>query len=261
MSIKSREKQKLKQAEENALLLTRDGYSPTQEEVKSLGMVFTPPELVNQMIDKLPSQDFSKKDETYLDNSCGTGNFLIELLRRRMATGLSHSDALATIYGVDINKQILDICKKRLALGSTEEIIWFILNHNIICANALDEKHRGWREYGYMWTPKTKRQKKNEITYKWKLQEMLKGSRFSDLIVFDAEDPISQINVIDDIAAASLLNKRFMVLDIGNGGKDNFVCDLNDKAVVIPTELPVVAIETECMSLIKIDPMPVMVIK
>ena len=41
------------------------------------------------------------------------------------------------IYGVDIDEKNIIECTKRLSLGSNDETIWNILNHNIICADIL----------------------------------------------------------------------------------------------------------------------------
>jgi len=45
----------------------------SQDRTKATGEVFTPVELVNEMLDKLPS-DFTLPGKTVLDNSCGNEN-------------------------------------------------------------------------------------------------------------------------------------------------------------------------------------------
>lgn len=44
--------------------------------------VFTPPEVVNQMLDMLPQELFSSPDTTFLDPACKTGVFLREIAKR-----------------------------------------------------------------------------------------------------------------------------------------------------------------------------------
>lgn len=44
--------------------------------------VFTPPEVVNQMLDMLPWELFSNPDTTFLDPACKTGVFLREIAKR-----------------------------------------------------------------------------------------------------------------------------------------------------------------------------------
>lgn len=44
--------------------------------------VFTPPEIVNQMLDMLPQELFENPDTTFLDPACKTGVFLREIAKR-----------------------------------------------------------------------------------------------------------------------------------------------------------------------------------
>ena len=122
------------------------------ERKKQLGEVFTPSELVNEMLDKLPQQELCNPIKVIGDIAgCGNGNFLIAILERRMKVGVSHLDALKTIYGVDIMQDNVIECKRRLSLGSEDLEIWKILDNNIICADALNPDHDGWNKVGYMW--------------------------------------------------------------------------------------------------------------
>ena len=45
---------------------------------------FTPDSIVDMMLKKLPKDTFSNFNKTVLDNSCGIGNFLVEILKRRL---------------------------------------------------------------------------------------------------------------------------------------------------------------------------------
>lgn len=130
---------------------TRYNREHTDEAIDQRGEVFTPILLVNEILDKLPKELFTNKTKTYLDNSCGNGNFLIEILNRKMANGSSHTEALSTIYGVDIDAINIKECKERLSLGKKNKEVWSILDRNIICADALDRDHKGWKKVGYMW--------------------------------------------------------------------------------------------------------------
>ena len=44
--------------------------------------VFTPPDIVNQMLDMLPQELFRNPDTTFLDPACKTGVFLREIAKR-----------------------------------------------------------------------------------------------------------------------------------------------------------------------------------
>jgi hypothetical protein len=68
-----------------------------------------------------------------------------------MKNGISHLDSLKTIYGIELDENNAKECKERLSLGSKDDEIWKVLDHNIICANALDSNHKGWEKVGYMW--------------------------------------------------------------------------------------------------------------
>ena len=136
----------------------------TEARKKEFGEVFTPPELVKEMLDKIPQDELLNPDKTVGDiTGCGNGNFLIEVLNRRIAAGIPHKKALATIYGVDIMQDNIDECKQRLSLGSKSKAIWAILDNNIICADVLDKCHSGWKDVGYMWTPNPGKQFFNDL--------------------------------------------------------------------------------------------------
>lgn len=54
-----------------------DNISPNEKEKKELGEVFTPIELVKEMLDKLPNEVWSNPDLRWLDPAVGIGNFPI----------------------------------------------------------------------------------------------------------------------------------------------------------------------------------------
>ena len=47
-----------------------------------LGEVFTPPELINEMLNQLPRDIWEDKDKTWFDPAVGKGNFPIIILKR-----------------------------------------------------------------------------------------------------------------------------------------------------------------------------------
>lgn len=115
-------------------------------------MVFTPSTLVNEMLDKLPHEVFADSNKTFLDNSCGRGAFLIEVMSRKMKSGASHEQALLTIFGVELDEKNAIECRKRL-LGKSDNVkLKELLDNHIICADALDPKHPGWKEVGFYWS-------------------------------------------------------------------------------------------------------------
>lgn len=123
--------------------------------VRQRGEVFTPTALVSEMLDKLVeySPDVFTDNKTYLDPSCGNGQFLVEVLNKKMLNGISHQKALSTIYGIDIDFKNVEECKKRLLKGKTNKQLIQTVDRNIICADALNANHPGWAKVGYMWEP------------------------------------------------------------------------------------------------------------
>lgn len=137
----------------------------SEERKKQLGEVFTPQFLVERMLNKLQScgsDVLTNYKKTVLDNSCGNGNFLVEILQQRMMNGISHKDALSTIYGIDIDELNIKECRTRLLLGKNNKKLKEIVEHNIILADALDSEHIGWNEVGYMWSGKLPQQQMNK---------------------------------------------------------------------------------------------------
>lgn len=54
----------------------------TDDRIKETGEVFTPMDLVYQMIDDIPVETMKNPDSKFIDNSAGSGNFLYGLLER-----------------------------------------------------------------------------------------------------------------------------------------------------------------------------------
>lgn len=70
---------------------------------KQTGEDFTPPELVNEILDQLPTDLWDNPDKTWLDNSAGNGNFLVEVKRRLLEAGHTEDHILANmIYAVEL---------------------------------------------------------------------------------------------------------------------------------------------------------------
>ena len=109
--------------------------------VKQTAEVFTPTSLVQEMLDKLEEQDptlFSDPNKTFLDNSCGDGQFLSEVVIRKMErSGCTLEQALKTTYGVELMEDNVNECRKRLAGPEPTPEILEILNKNIVCHDAL----------------------------------------------------------------------------------------------------------------------------
>ena len=97
----------------------------SKERVRTRGEVFTAAREVNAMLD-LVKDEAENIDSTFLEPACGDGNFLDEVLRRKLAVcrkryGKSAADyekmsflACTTLYGVDIMADNVERCRERL---------------------------------------------------------------------------------------------------------------------------------------------------
>jgi hypothetical protein len=89
------------------------------------GEVFTPPALVNAMLD-LVSQECDRIDSRFLEPACGDGNFLAAVLRRKLNTvdaRHTHNQekwerdailSMCSIYGIDLLEDNIAACRARL---------------------------------------------------------------------------------------------------------------------------------------------------
>ena len=138
-----------------------NGFKHTQEAIKQRGEVFTPTKLVKQMLGKLPRELFKDRTKTFLDSSCGNGQFLFEVMKAKMLWMKlennircfdAHKTSLKTIYGCELDPVNAENCRLRLLNGSTSKELRAIVNHNIITADALDPNHDGWKDVGFYWS-------------------------------------------------------------------------------------------------------------
>ena len=103
--------------------------------VKATGEVFTPTPLVQEILDNISLDQFTDPTKTFLDNSCGDGQFLGEVLIRKMENGSTFEESLNTIYGVDIMIDNVDLCRERLLCGQNH--LRHIVEKNIQCRDGL----------------------------------------------------------------------------------------------------------------------------
>ena len=143
------------------------GVERDQLRVKATGEVFTPTPLVQKILDKLPTGQFTDPAKTFLDNSCGDGQFLGEVLIRKLEylgkeeiTDAEFVQALSNIYGVDLMQDNVDECRKRLLCGSQDPAHIAIVEKNIYQANGL--------KFSYKFEPMsaTRRARENRLRNK-----------------------------------------------------------------------------------------------
>ena len=135
----------------------------SKERVSNHGEVFTAEREVNAMLD-LVKNETERIDSRFLEPACGSGNFLIEILNRKLKTVASkykkfQSDwerytfiGVSSIYGVDILEDNVLDCRERLfeivdkeykklfkenCKDEFKEVVSYLLEKNIIWGDAL----------------------------------------------------------------------------------------------------------------------------
>ena len=138
----------------------------SKKRVADHGEVYTNLREINAMLD-LVDHETKRIDSRFLEPACGHGNFLIEVLKRKIEVirnkfSKSQLDfernlflAVASIYGIDIQKDNVVKCQERLLkyiIETYKEIfkneikkellqtLEFILSRNILCGDALTLK-------------------------------------------------------------------------------------------------------------------------
>lgn len=138
----------------------------SRQRVQDHGEVFTNPREVNAMLD-LVKQETERIESRFLEPACGNGNFLAEILRRKLVVvkaryGKSLGEyeryaflAVGSIYGVElladnaracrerllgiVREDYLPVCKKRPTPGFLDAVC-FVLERNVLIGNALSMK-------------------------------------------------------------------------------------------------------------------------
>jgi hypothetical protein len=109
--------------------------------IKQTAEIFTPTILVQEMLDKLEEVNptlFSDPKKIFLDNSCGDGQFLSEVVIKKMEkSGCTLEQSLSTIYGVEFMEDNVIECRKRLAGPDPTPEIISIVTKNIVHHDAL----------------------------------------------------------------------------------------------------------------------------
>jgi len=139
------------------------GVQRTQTRVKSTGEVFTPTELVREVLENMDIEKFKDLNRTFLDPACGDGQFLGEVLIRKMENGSTFEQALSTIYGVDLMQDNVDECRKRLLCGSQDSKHIAMVEQNIYQADAL--------KFSYKFKPMSSTRKRREVKLRNRVQK------------------------------------------------------------------------------------------
>ena len=143
-----------------------NNQTKSKQRVADHGEVFTAEREVNAMLD-LVKHESERIESRFLEPACGNGNFLAEVLRRKLATvtaryaksafeyGYNAVLAVSSIYGIDILQDNAKACRERLS-GIFNDFyqktykadtppecaasVTYILEKNIVWGDALDLK-------------------------------------------------------------------------------------------------------------------------
>jgi SAM-dependent methyltransferase len=182
-----------------------------KKRVADHGEVFTAKREVDAMLD-LVKQETERIDSRFLEPACGDGNFLAEILKRKLVVVESRYrksqlefernaiTAISSVYGIDILEDNVFVCRERLLGIFTEfysrnykdkvnpkviDSARFILCKNIIWGDALDLRTVGNKPQPLIfseWSPFNGSMiKRRDFSYE-NLVVSIHGSLFSDLV-------------------------------------------------------------------------------
>ena len=149
----------------------------SKQRVADHGEVFTPPWMVEAMLDLVKGES-ERIDARFLEPACGSGNFMVQILRRKLAAvelkyGKSDFErrhyallGLMCIYGIELLADNIDECRANvlevfancLQLDETDDLYRaasYVLQQNLVHGDALTMRdHNGqaitFAEWGYL---------------------------------------------------------------------------------------------------------------
>lgn len=147
----------------------------SRQRVAQHGEVFTNPREVNAMLDLVRDESF-RLDSRFLEPACGDGNFLIEILRRKLSLlkdiksptewEFQSLIAVGSCYGIELLEDNVEACRLRLftevreQMGKKyctqgyEESLRYMLRKNIVCGDALTYRTADGKPITFCeWTP------------------------------------------------------------------------------------------------------------
>jgi hypothetical protein len=151
--------------------------SRSKKRIADHGEVFTPPWLVEAMLDLVKGES-ERIDSRFLEPACGSGNFLVEILQRKLAAvevkyGKSDFErqhfallGLMCLYGIELlpdniaecRENLLEIVAEYLKIGSDADMYQaasYVLSQNLVHGDALTirthtDEAITFAEWGYL---------------------------------------------------------------------------------------------------------------
>ncbi len=119
----------------------------------SKGVIFTPPNIVNEMLDMIDEDRFGNKDYVFFEPCCGNGNFVVELYKRQldkfmeMTSGnkvLSLAYTINSVKAIDISEPLIQETRTRVLkiiknfIGEVPNAVKTEVEKQIIVANFFE---------------------------------------------------------------------------------------------------------------------------
>jgi hypothetical protein len=215
----------------------------SKQRVADHGEVFTPAWMVEAMLD-LVKDETERIDSRFLEPACGSGNFMVQILRRKLAAvelkyGKSDFEqrhyallALMCIYGIELladnisecRANILEIFAEYLHLDEADDLYRaasYVLSQNLVHGDALtmrtqDDRAITFAEWGYLGKGKFQRRDFHLDTLTLSSTFSAEGSLFAHLGKHEIFMPmktyppmmVSELAATEPIATKSKVTNR-----------------------------------------------------
>lgn len=133
----------------------------SKKRVREHGEVFTAEREVKAMCNLIPTEIWQNIESTFLEPACGTGNFLAEILERKLKLCSSAKDglkALNSLFGIDIQQDNVTETRERLLNMYLDRFpcasalaVWTavaILRVHIVCDDTLNPQTEIVKSWG-----------------------------------------------------------------------------------------------------------------
>ena len=121
------------------------GVDRESDRVKATGEVYTPTDLVIEMLQTMDIEDFAP-GKTTLDPACGDGQLLVPIKWLKVFHyNMSEEDAVKDLYGVDIMRDNVDLCKRRLGGGNI--VMGNTLNPDVYLDGQSEDEYFSMRKW------------------------------------------------------------------------------------------------------------------
>jgi restriction-modification enzyme MmeI-like protein len=209
----------------------------SKQRVADHGEVFTPEWMVQAMLD-LVKDETERIDSRFLEPACGSGNFLVQILRRKLAAvevkyGKTDFErrhyallALMCIYGIELladniaecRASVLEILADYLNLNDSDDLYRaasYVLSKNLVHGDALtmrthDSQPIVFSEWGYLGKGRFQRRDFRFDTLIHSSILGAKGALFSQLGKHEIFTPIKAYpqTTVSELAAAAVADAQ-----------------------------------------------------